>query len=188
MPPSERLSLPAYRAPARLLHWVTAILVIATFPVGVAMIQQGLERPTQDALFIFHKNVGVLIFLLVLARLAWRIASPPPPLPASLPRWQRAAAGISHVLLYVLLLVMTVSGYLYVVAGGFPIESLDALGVPRLVPRSEEIAVIARRVHVNARFALFAVVLIHIAAALQHAIRRDGVFSRMAFWPLGRRS
>jgi cytochrome b561 len=171
-----------YKPTARFLHWLTAVLVIATFPVGVTMVQEGLARGTQDALYIFHKNVGVIILLLVLARLAYRAANPAPPLPDSVPPLQQKIAHFTHWLLYALVIVMAVSGYTRVKAAGFPLEGLDALGVPSLVPRSEGLANAAQAIHGTVRFALFALILMHVGAALYHAvIKRDGVFSRM--WP-----
>jgi cytochrome b561 len=171
-----------YNSVSRLLHWLTALLVIATIPAGMTMVQEGLSRPVQDTLYIFHKNVGVLILLIVLARLATRAASPPPPLPASVPSWQRRVAAVSHALLYALLLVMAVSGYVRVRAGGFPVEALDALGVPPMVPRSESLEDAAQTVHAVTRFFLVSLILVHVGAATQHALlRRDGVFQRM--WP-----
>ncbi len=166
----------------RLLHWVTAVLVLATIPAGVIMVQDGLARPVQDSLFIFHKNVGVVILLIVLVRLAVRVASPPPPLPAQMPDWQRRTAVITHWVLYVLLVVMAVSGYVRVRAGGFPVEALDALGVPTMIPKSESVEDAAQWVHLTTRFIIVAFILLHVGAALQHALlRRDGVFQRM--WP-----
>ncbi len=177
---------PAYRPTARFLHWIVALLVIATIPVGQIMIQDGLPRSTQNALFIFHKNVGVVILLLMLVRIAYRAANPPPPLPRSVPGWQRAVANVSHASLYLLLLVMAVSGYVRVVAGGFPLELFDALGAPRLAPRSEPLAEAAKAVHYYARFALVALIVAHVGAALHHGLfKKDGVFSRM--WPAGAR-
>lgn len=178
-------SLPShgYITMSRWLHWITALVVLATIPVGAVMTTEGLARPVQNSLFIFHKNVGVLILLLVFFRLALRATSSPGPLPDSVPLWQRRASALSHALLYILLLVMAVSGYIRVAAGGFPIETLDALGVPRLVPRSDELAETAQWIHSTVRFVLVAFILLHIAAAAQHGlIKRDGVFSRM--WPL----
>jgi cytochrome b561 len=170
----------AYRPPARVLHWLIAILLLATIPIGVTMTTEGLARSTQDAMFIFHKNVGVLIFLLMTARLIYRLAVPPPPLPASVPDWQRRIAGITHGLLYLLVFVMAISGYIRVVAGGFPLESLDALGVPRLAPRSDSLAETAKAVHSTTRWVLIPLILLHIGAGLFHGIvKRDGVLSRM---------
>lgn len=172
----------AYRPAARALHWISALLVIATFPAGVIMLQEGLSRPVQNSLFMFHKNIGVVILLLVLARIAYRMANPPPPLPASISTMQARIAGVVHVLLYVFLIVMAVSGYVRVVAGGFPLEVWDALGVPRLVPESKELAAQAKAIHATARFALFALILAHVGAAIYHAVvLKDGVVSRM--WP-----
>jgi cytochrome b561 len=172
----------AYKAPARLLHWVSAILILSTFPVGVLMVDGGFSRPIQDSLYIYHKNIGVVILLLVVVRLIYRALNPPPPLPASITGLQRLAAEGTHLLLYVLLLVMVSSGYVRVRAGGFPIEYLDAIGFPHLVPRNEAVANTAKAIHGTARFALALLILAHIGAAALHGIiKKDGVFSRM--WP-----
>lgn len=174
--------LPHYRPAARALHWLSAVLIIAAFPVGVAMVDGGFSRPVQDTLYILHKNGGVIILLLVLARLAYRAANPAPPLPQTMPAWQRQVAHLTHWLLYGLVVVMAVSGYVRVKAAGFPLEGLDALGVPSLVPASKPLAETAKAIHATARFALFALILAHVGAALMHGlVKRDGVFQRM--WP-----
>jgi len=172
----------AYRAPARLMHWLTVLLVFSTIPAGVIMVQEGLSRPLQNGLFIWHKNIGVVILVLVLARLVYRAAHPPPPLPDSVPPAQATIAGLTHWGMYGLLLVMAISGYVRVRAGGFPIEYLDALGVPPLVPRSDTLEETAKTIHFWARFPLVALILMHVGAAVFHGVvKRDGVFSRM--WP-----
>ena len=171
-----------YAAPARMLHWIMAVLVLLTIPAGVVMVQPDLDRGLQDALFVFHKNVGVLLLLLLLLRLAWRWWRPPPPEPDSLPAWQARIARTTHGALYLLLFLLPVAGYVRVRAGGFPVESLDALGVPSLVPRSEALSEVAKAIHYGAGLVLAAVVAMHVGAALFHGIvKRDGVFSRM--WP-----
>jgi cytochrome b561 len=171
-----------YPALTRFLHWLVALMVLATIPIGATMVQPGLDRPTQDLLYILHKNGGVLILLLVVLRLVWRAMYPAPPMPASVPAWQVRVAHLAHWGLYGLLLVMAVSGYVRVKAGGFPIEYLDALGIPSLVPRSDALAEAAKAVHFWARFALVALIIAHLGAAMQHLlIKRDGVFGRI--WP-----
>ena len=165
----------------RLLHWLSAVMIVAMIPVGVIMQQDGWARPTQDLLFILHKNGGVILLGLVVLRLMWRVTSPAPPLPAHLPDWQVRAASAVQWGLYVMLLVMAISGYIRVRAGGFPVEMLDAINAPALVPRSDSLAETAQTIHSNARFVLVALILVHVAAALRHAIARDGVFSRI--WP-----
>ncbi len=174
-----------YAQMTRLLHWIVALMVLATMPIGVAMLQEGIQRSTQDFLFILHKNGGVIILLLVLLRIIWRVVTPTPALPTSVPHWQQRVAAAVQAALYALLLIMAISGYVRVRAGGFPVEMLDAVGMPTLVPRSETLADRAQAIHATARFPLAALILLHIAAGLKHAFARDGVFSRI--WPpLGR--
>jgi cytochrome b561 len=171
-----------YSTPARLLHWIMAVLILLTIPAGFIMVQPGLDRGLQNALFIYHKNVGVLVLILVVARLSWRLWSPPPPLPEHVPGWQARIARLTHLALYVLLIILPVAGYVRVRAGGFPIESLDALGIPPLVPRSDALAETAKTVHYVAGVTITVVLALHISAALFHGIvKRDGVFSRI--WP-----
>jgi len=171
-----------YKAPARWLHWVVAILVFAMIPVGALMVQDGLGRSLQNGLFIFHKNTGVIVAILVAVRLIYRWRNPPPTLPRALPLWQRRIASLTHMILYTLIVVMPVSGYVRVRTGGFPIELLDALGIGTFLPKSDAIANAAKSLHYAGAWALATVIALHVGAALQHAlIKRDGVFQRM--WP-----
>lgn len=170
-----------YGRVARVFHWLTVLFVFVTVPVGLSMTQE-LPRPTQDALFILHKNLGVIILCVVSLRLLWRLGHPPPPLPASVPKLQRFAAGAVHAGLYALLFTMALSGYVRVAAGGYPIEMLNALGMPPLLAKNESLAEAAKALHATAIFVLLALVALHVAAAAYHGlVRRDGVFSRM--WP-----
>jgi cytochrome b561 len=87
-----------------------------------------------------------------------------------------------HVLLYAALIVMGVSGYVRVIAGGFPIELLNAMGVPPLIGKDEGLAEVAKAIHATAKYVLILLIAVHVAAASNHAlVLRDGVFSRM--WP-----
>ena len=171
-----------YARPARIYHWLIAALVLLMIPAGLIMIREGLPRPVQDTLFIFHKNTGLILFLLMLARVVYRLRHPAPPLPAEIAPWQRRAAELTHLGLYALLILLPISGYLRVRFDRFPIESLDAMGVPPLVPKSEALAGFFQTVHQTCAFLLIALLALHIAAALQHAlIRRDGIWARI--WP-----
>lgn len=170
-----------YGLVSRLFHWVTVLLVLVMIPVGLTMIQE-IPRPVQDRLFILHKGLGPFVLVVVALRLAWRGFHPAPPLPASLPAVQCHAAAFVHAGLYVLLLVMGISGYVRVTTGGFPIEALDALGIPPLFAKDEPVAKIASRIHATAALGLLALIALHVAAAAYHGlVRRDGVVGRM--WP-----
>ena len=170
-----------YGTVARLLHWITVVMVLGMMPVGMIMQREGLDRATQDLLFILHKNGGVILLVLILFRLLWRVLNPPPPLPASTPGWQAEVSAWVHRGLYVMVVAMAVTGFVRVSAGGFPIEMLDWLGVPRL-PRMEGLAQLAKSAHYLGKFLLLGLILLHVAGALYHAIvKRDGVMTRM--WP-----
>jgi cytochrome b561 len=150
-------------------------------PVGLIMTQE-LPRATQNTLFIIHKGLGPIVLVVVVIRLVWRFFNPPPPLPASVPDIQRRISAVVHVGLYVFLIVMAISGYVRVIAGGFPIELLNAIGVPPLLAKNEPLAETAKAIHAAAKFGLVGLIAVHVAAAVFHAIvKRDGVFSRM--WP-----
>lgn len=172
----------SYRTPARMIHWLMALLLLMTIPAGFIMVQEGLARPLQDTLFIFHKNIGVVLLVLAVLRLGYRWRHPAPPLPATMPDWQKRAARASHMALYALIFAMPVLGYVRVRAGGFPVEGLDALGLPGLIPRSDSLAETAKTLHFYGAVTITTLIAIHVGAAIQHGLlRRDGIFTRM--WP-----
>lgn len=174
-----------YSIPQRAIHWIMALLILPMIAAGFLMVQQGLPRSLQNTLFILHKNIGVLVLALAILRLFLRLRRPAPPLPSSLPAWQRRIAHASHGLLYVLIFLMPLTGYIRVRAGGFPIEALDRLGLPTLVPRSDSLATLAKSAHELGAYAIAALLALHIAAALHHGlILRDGSFARI--WPINR--
>lgn len=170
-----------YGSVARLFHWITALLVFGMIPLGLVMTGE-LPRATQDFLFILHKGFGSILLVIILARIGWRAFNPPPPLPASVPPLQRQIAYGTHIALYAALLIMAVSGYVRVTTGGFPIEFLDAVGIPPLLPEMEGVSKIASGVHAATKVVLIGLVAAHTGAAAYHGlVRKDGVFSRM--WP-----
>ncbi|WP_454830910.1 cytochrome b [Pseudoxanthomonas wuyuanensis] len=163
---------------ARLLHWGMAVLVMAMLFIGVGMVASLALRPM---LIDLHRPLGIAILLLALVRLYHRWRSPPPPLPADLPRPQVLAAKASHWLLYALMLAMPLVGWSMLSAGGYPVQMVGALRLPALVPHDPTLYAWLRGAHGVLGYALFALVLMHLAAALYHAwVRRDGVFDAMA--------
>lgn len=171
-----------YSGASRLIHWIMAILILGMIPGGFLMVQDGLPRSLQNTLFISHKNIGVLLLILIFVRIVMRFTGPRQLEPVEMAPIQEFAARMSHIGLYALLLIMPLAGYVRVRAGGFPIEALDAMGVPALVPRSEALAEAAKVVHFYGAYAITGLVVMHIAAACFHGlVRKDGVFSRI--WP-----
>jgi cytochrome b561 len=170
-----------YGTVARAFHWGTSVAVVIMIVVGILMTSEPLGR-FADPLYIVHKGLGTLLLLVVVLRVAWRLTHPAPPLPESVPTVQRRLMGVTHFALYALLVIMTVSGYVRTVGDGFPIELLDTLGIPTLLPRMPEAAAVALVTHQVAAYALTALVAVHVGAAVHDAlIDRKGVFQRM--WP-----
>ena len=142
----------------------------------------GVEQSTIDALYVFHKGLGAILLVVILARVLWRLTHAAPPLPESMPALERKLVAATHAAMYVLMVLVAVTGYVHVIGLGFPIELLDKMGVPPLLPRMERLAVISSFVHRFAVFALLGTVAVHIAEVLRHHwIEKDGMLGRM--WP-----
>jgi cytochrome b561 len=175
----ETGELPArYGMPAIALHWLTALLIVCGFSLGLSMVGLPISRQKLQW-YAWHKWIGITIWLLTCARLAWRLGHPapaPPPMPA----WQRRAAAVSHVLLYVLLLSIPVSGWLYSSATGVQVVYLGLVPLPDLVPRDRALGRVLQTVHETLNFTLLAVVCLHVAAAVKHHfVDCDTVLTRM---------
>ena len=167
-----------FNTTARVLHWLMAVLIIAMLFVGVGMVSSVSLRP---ALLDLHRPIGIAILLLVIVRLVNRLVSPPPPLPADLPGWQVVAAKASHVLLYALMVAMPLIGWSMQSAGAYPIPLFAGIALPPIAPHDADLYALLRAAHHWLAYLLFAVILLHLAAALFHAwVRRDGVFASMA--------
>ncbi|MCH6485209.1 cytochrome b/b6 domain-containing protein [Pseudoxanthomonas sp. LH2527] len=163
---------------ARALHWSMAILILAMLFVGVGMVASLSLRPV---LIDLHRPLGMALLALALIRLLHRWRSPPPPLPASLPRAQAFAAKASHVALYAAMLAMPLLGWAMLSAGGYPVRMTSTFSLPPLLPQDPALYSLLRLAHGWVGYALFALILLHAAAALHHAwVRRDGVFEAMA--------
>ena len=168
-----------YTGVARLLHWTMAALVLMSIPVGFILLSLPQGR-VQDTLFDLHRSVGVLLFVLVVIRLAWRLAHPPPPLPDDLPAWQRIASGTVHRLLYAILLIQPIIGWWGTSAFGAPISVFWLFELPPLVSKDEEAARQILGWHDIVGITLAVTIAIHIGAALfHHFVRRDEVLGRM---------
>lgn len=173
---------PGYGRPARWLHWLMALLLAVTIPAGMAMTSEGFGG-ISDALYILHKNLGVVIGVVLAVRWLWRLAGPaPPPMPDSTPAREQSIAHWTHRFLYLLLALLVATGYLRVVAGDFPVELLDALGVPPLLSGRPDLSTDLSVTHKFTAYLLVTVAAVHVSAVLHHTvILGDGALSRM--WP-----
>ncbi len=168
-----------YSGPAIGLHWIIFALVCCGWGLGIYV--SDLPFSPQKLRYIsWHKWIGVTVFVLAAARVAWRIYCPAPALPQSMAAWQRQAARIVHLALYVMLLVIPVTGWLYSSAAGVPTVWLGLVQLPDLLQKDKSLADTLRLVHASLNWTLLVVVLGHAAYALKHHfVDRDDVLARM---------
>jgi len=168
-----------YTPGAIALHWLVAILILANLALGLYTVDLPLS-PQKLRFFSFHKWIGVTVFILAAARLLWRLFHPAPALPASMPAWERRAAHATHALLYVLFFAAPLTGWLFSSASGFQTVYLGLIPIPDLLSKDKALADALRLAHKSINYAMAAVILIHVAAALKHHfIDRDDVLRRM---------
>jgi cytochrome b561 len=162
----------------RLLHWLMAACIFAMLFIGVGMVST--VTPKYLPLILIHKTLGVALLALVLIRLALRLYYGAPPLPADLPRMMKLGAKLSHQMLYALMIIMPLLGLGLLWAAAYPVVLYGGIQIPALLPQSDGMHTLLLNTHVYLGFAFFALVLLHLAAAL---VRRDGVFETIAPLP-----
>ena len=178
----------ALPVPARWFHWLTALLIFIIVPLGWMFAEFKTEPDgrfhayfpgTAAGYASVHKTLGLCVLALVVARLAYRITNRPPALPARTPVLETALAHATHWLIYLVLLVMPISGYVLSSSGKRPISILGLFDFPKL-PVSGEVGKSAAVVHLSAQWAVYALVIFHVAGVCWHLFsRRDDLLARM---------
>jgi len=177
-------SMPAapagYTRTAVALHWLIALLIICAFALGWVMTDIPGFTPTKLKYFSWHKWIGVTVFALAIVRVLWRATHVPPPLPADTPLAQRIGAHGVHVLLYLLMLAIPVTGYLYSSASNIPVVYLGIVPLPTLIDPDPVLKATFKTLHVTLNYVLLSLVVLHVLAVLKHQVLdRDSVLSRM---------
>ncbi|EAY62780.1 Cytochrome B561, bacterial, partial [Burkholderia cenocepacia PC184] len=169
-----------YAHTAIALHWLIALLIICDFALGLGDDRHSRLHADKLKYFSWHKWIGVTVFALAVVRVLWRATHVPPPLPGGTPAWQRAASHGVHMLLYVLMIVIPVTGYLYSSASNIPVVYLGIVPLPRLIDPDPALKETFKTLHVSLNYILLALVAMHVLAALKHQLLdRDGLLSRM---------
>ena len=168
-----------YTSTAIALHWIIFVLIAGGFALAVYMVDLPVS-PQKLRYFAWHKWTGVTVFALALVRAAWRLTHRAPPWEAQIPAWQQRAAAVMHAVLYALIVVIPLTGWIYSSATGVPTVYLGIVQLPDLVAKDKALAELLKSVHVTLNYTLLTLVVAHMAAALQHHfIARDGVLKRM---------
>jgi len=160
------------------LHWLIGLAVIAN--IGLAMLTEDMPRETHRAAMNIHKALGITVLLLTVVLILWRIGHKPPPLPAGTPAWQRPFSKLVHLLFYLLLILLPLSGWVWMSAADRPIDFFGLFTVPSIVAPSESVADTLHDRHELLGLTMLALVTIHILAALKHQfVDRTRLIGRM---------
>jgi len=169
-----------YSPVAIALHWLMAVLIIATFLLGLTMVDMPGVTPTKLRYFNYHKWLGITVLALAMLRGLWRLSHPAPSLPLSTPAWQKTVADLTHYALYFLIFAVPLSGYFYSLAAGFKVVYLGIIPLPVLIEPNPEWKPLLKNLHYLLNITLGTLVSLHVLAALKHHfIDRDDILRRM---------
>ena len=170
---------PHYTAIAKGLHWFMALLIFGLLALGFYMADLPLS-PEKLQYFSWHKWAGVTVFFLVWLRLLWRVTHRPPAYPLSMTGTQLLLAHGGHGALYLLMVIIPLSGWLMSSAKGVPTVWFGVLPLPDLLARDKELGKQLTELHFALNISLLVLIAVHTAAALLHQfVLKDDILRRM---------
>jgi cytochrome b561 len=178
-----------YTNTAIVLHWIIALGVVTNVTLAWLWphsLPDDVVRPTIDV----HKSIGITILGLALMRLLWRASHAPPPIPTTYQKWEISLAHITHVLLYVILFAMPLTGWImdsaFKDAAKFPMHYFGTFVFPRIPwimqldqPLKENIHTWFGKAHEWLSYVLYVLFVLHVAGALKHQLAGDKELQRM---------
>jgi cytochrome b561 len=157
-----------YGTVSRAIHNIMLVLVFGMLAVGIYMTELDKTDEMRDVLFGLHMSTGVLVLTLAVLRILWLKVSAAPKLPATLSNWEKALTATVKFLMYLLLLVIPLTGILVVNTKGYGIDVYGMFELPMLTGKDEEFHEILEEVHEVVAFSLLFLVVLHILGALKH--------------------
>ncbi|MFZ1415351.1 MAG: cytochrome b [Defluviicoccus sp.] len=178
-----------YGVVAKALHWLVVAVFLFQYIVATLMLNTRPEETTlgfsQATLYNWHKSIGLVGLLLATIRLTWRKLTPLPEWAACLSAGERRYCHWVETMLYTGMIVMPISGYLYVMAGGFGVHLFSAVHLANPIGKNELMAVAAKWTHIVAAYAVVVSIVGHVGLVLKHqVIRKNPLLQRML--PFGR--
>ncbi|MCV6636408.1 cytochrome b [Candidatus Albibeggiatoa sp. nov. NOAA] len=165
---------------SKAFHWLTALIIISLFGLGLWMVELSYYDPWYRKAPDLHKSLGIIVISLMLLRLIWRVINPTPKSLATHQTWERYLAHTVHIILYLLVFSIGITGYLISTADGRAIEVFNIISIPSLgmfIERQEDIA---GWVHWVLAWTLITFVGLHLIGALKHHfIDKDATLVRM---------
>lgn len=169
-----------YDPVTRRIHWLNAILVAVTIALAWGIIGAPRQEAARAWLIALHGSCGIAVLALMLFWVGWRLRHPSPPLRPALRASQAWLARATQGAIFVLFIAMPITGYVSLAAAGVPLRFFGLVDLPLLMPESGRLSQVAIALHLAGEFLIYALVALHIAAALMHGlVRRDGILERM---------
>jgi len=166
-----------YSAPAVILHWLMAVLLIAQLAMGLYMVELPKRTPEVAYYYNLHKSLGLVALMLIAVRLWWRMRAPPPRAIAHTSALQEKAAALSHRLLYACMVLIPLFGFIGSSFGKYPVKFFG-YALPRFGWEDPALQGVFRVLHASAAWLLCALIAVHVLAALYHG---RTVLRRMLF-------
>lgn len=168
-----------YTGTAIALHWMIALMIAVAFSVGLYMCDLKLS-PWKLHVYAWHKWLGITILGLVFFRIVWRVSHHPPPLPVHMTRWMKRISGLAHAAIYVLMIAIPFTGWLYSSAAGVSVVYLNLIPLPDLIGKDKTLSHFLMEVHEFLNWTMLALVALHVVAALKHQFMdHDHLLERM---------
>ncbi|MCL6415380.1 cytochrome b [Aestuariirhabdus sp. Z084] len=169
-----------YGWPSIVMHWLSAFAVFGLFGLGLWMTDLGYYDAWYQKGPDLHRSIGLLLFMLILFRLSWRQINTIPHPEPGLKSWEALAAEWTHRIMYLLLIIISISGYLISTAKGRPIAVFDWFEVPAMFGEVSGMEEIVGEVHFYAAWTLVSLSALHALAALKHHfVDGDNTLNRM---------
>ncbi|MDQ0395499.1 cytochrome b [Labrys monachus] len=164
------------------LHWLSAALILFMLGLGLVMVEFVEDPGRRFELYQLHKTCGAFVFLLLALRTAWRLFAVAPSPPATMPGHERLLSRTVHVVLYLMILAITLSGYVMISSSPLPlpVELPGGLAVPNLIAPDYGLSETMKTLHHRLAWVLLGLVALHVLAALKHHFwDRDDVLRQM---------
>jgi cytochrome b561 len=165
---------------ARGFHWLNVILAVAAIALAYGISGTPRHGDARGWLLMLHGSVGLVILALMLFWASWRLGHPSPPLRPLLTWGEVWLAHATQAEMFLLFVAMPLTGYTILAASGHAVSFFGVVAIPPLVPQSSRLAQVAVALHLTGQLLIYALVAMHVGAALMHGfIRRDGILERM---------
>jgi len=162
------------------LHWITALCMLAILPLAWVMTNAKDGTPFDDALYNWHKTLGLIVLLVTVFRIVWRFFDRPPAFPPGVAAWDKRLAHAVYILFFFLMLWMPVTGFFASGYGGYPTALFNLIPTPALLPKDKDLKDLFNTLHDLGQWAVYALIALHLSAVVFHLVwRKDGVLGRM---------